>query len=344
MTLIAGATTWKGVCIGADTRATLKKSNPPSYKDDIMKIDITPGGFGIAVAGSCDVATHFRAIFIENISTNTYFDDSYEGAANVTEKIIKKTLQDLANIPKIAYKISKDTHFAGLVANIDVDVRLRLGNTECQQLIEVSRYARKKNSIWKKYSKVIRDCANNKIEYVEFEYPRPLLFSFESQIGSSLSPAILKIEQIPFGQLAAWGSGKTDNHDIEQIKTLGLMLIEVEPDSPDDSSIHLLRTHALSELNNLADPKFGFKTFGGGYLAGALVLKDEKTRMMEFRVSKGDYFKNKNGDLVCSVYERNRKLYVKTNEGKEWELKEFWNYDNQPNISLDIDQLENIYQ
>jgi hypothetical protein len=338
MTLIAGTPTWSGICIGSDTRATHKNTQPVSYTDDILKVDILPQGVGIAVAGNCSVATIFRDVLAKNLSENRETSTTYEGPSQIIVDIVKKSLIEITQIEEISRQPSNITKISGLISLIDIGVPMRLSNKECQKLIQIIKNKNPTTQLWVKYGEHIRQCALSGEGFVElYEYPHSVLVSFQNVIGSATQYGILDVHVVPMGTIEAWGSGVSGDHEEQELKTLEYILFGVEPGNVDAAAIHLLRTHGWSERVVPPDPLYKFRTFGGGYLAGAFIPMKDYPERVEFRVSKGEFYRDsQHTDLICSVYEQNGDLYVKTSEGKEWKLIKFWQYQNKPSIDMEV--------
>lgn len=337
MTLIAGAVVWNGVLMCSDTRATHKQpNNLYTYSDDILKIDILPAGLGIGVAGDCRTATVFREILIDKFKTNTTTSDTYDGPTQIIKSIIEESLRELAFTEEICKKNPNDTEICGLISSIDTGVNMRLNCNDCKRIVTIQSKNNFKNSVWDKYKDKFIECANGILEFVELmEYRRSILFSFRSKLASGTTGGLLDVEIVPFGKIAAWGSGKSSDHEEQQIITLSYALFGTGPENINDSAWHILRTHGWSEMVVPKDPVCGFRTFGGGYLAGTFIQMQDKPERVEFKVALGDlYRKPKSEDFVCKVFEKDGKLCVKTEENKKWLLTKFWEYQNQVNTSL----------
>jgi hypothetical protein len=240
------------------------------------------------------------------------------------------SLKELAFEKSITSRPAEDSYIAGLVCGLDrTDVPLILKPKECQRIIDIYYHNNFRDGyIWKKYGINIKECASGERKYLAIkEFNRPLLYSFESRLQSATKKGILSVDIIPFGEVVVWGSGVSSDHNEQQMNTLGYCLFGVDPKDIDDSAIHLLRTHGWSERVIPIDTDFGFRTFGGGYLSCALIEPEGSPGMVEFRISKGEYFRDpEHTDLVCKVYEREGKLCVES-MGKKIELKKFWEYD-----------------
>lgn len=337
MTLVAGTITWNGVLMCTDTRATHKHNDGTySYTDDILKIDMLPAGLGIGVAGDCRTATVFREILNNRFRENEEQSDSFDGPAQIIKSIIEDSLRDLANDSEISEKDPNETEISGLISSIDTGIRMRLSSENCKKIMEIQSKNNYQNSVWNKYKDVFKKCADGLVDVIELpEYHRSLLFSFRSRLAVGMGGGVLDVEIVPFGKIAVCGSGRSEDHEEQQINTLSYALFGTEADQIEDSALHILRTHGWSERVKTIDEKYGFRTFGGGYLAGAFFQSRENPERVVFGVSTRDIFRDKNHtNLVCSVYQTGNDLCVKTGDGEDLILTKFWEYKNKSESCL----------
>lgn len=177
-------------------------------------------------------------------------------------------------------------------------------------------------------------CAGGEIDSLEINgFKQNALISFENILGAKL-----EINEVPFGQIAAFGSGVSDDHKEEQYRTLAYLLLRTPEDDLHTAAFHLTRTHGWSEQVVPEDSRYGFKTFGGANLAMMLMPdpKDPNNRV-ELAVLTGKFHRQSDKKVVSDVYENDQgKLCVKGEDGIEYILKPFSQYDLQNLDSLQM--------
>ncbi len=338
MTLIAGCRTWNGICIATDTRVTHKPLQGKAYfKDDCQKCEIITGGPAIAVAGDCRTATLFKdalrknyiGVFKDFAKRIQKREKLNEDPVSVLKNVIRVSLIEISNLKEVMTKNPRDTAICGLIGIIDL-IPLRLSSQECLNIIQSLKYAPESNQVFIKNSIDIFRCANGEVDSIEINgFKQNALISFENMLGSTTTIAKLKICEVPFGQIAAFGSGVSDDHEDEQYRTLAYLLLQTPEDDLQVAAFHLTRTHGWSEQVVPKDSQYGFKTFGGANLA-MMLMPDPKDpeNHVELAVLKGKFHRKSDNKVISDVYENeNGLLCVKGEDGKEYVLKPFSQYD-----------------
>lgn len=342
MTLIAGCRTWNGVCLATDTRLTHKPLNRKAYyKDDCQKCETITGGPAIAVAGDCRTATLFKQSLTEK------YVQAYQGFVKIDQNgrrldedpitvlkgLIKESLIEVSNLDEVMKREPRETAICGLIGVIDF-IPLRLSSQECSNIIESLKYAPKANQAFFKNSIDIFRCASGEIDSIKIDgFKQNTLIAFENIIGVKL-----EINEVPFGQIAAFGSGVSDDHKEEQYKTLAYLLLQTPEDDLQTAAFHLTRTHGWSEQVVPEDSRYGFKTFGGANLA-MMLMPDPKdpNNHVELAVLTGKFHRQSDKKVVSDVYENDQgKLCVKGEDGIEYLLKPFSQYGIQDLDSLQL--------
>ncbi|MFZ5376460.1 MAG: hypothetical protein ACOZAN_02195 [Patescibacteria group bacterium] len=342
MTLIAGCRTWNGVCLATDTRVTYKPPNgKPFYKDDCQKCETITGGPAIAVAGDCRTATLFKQSltkkyiqtyqgFVKRIQNGEKLN---EDPITVLKDLIKESLIEVSNLDEIMKRDSGETAICGLIGVIDL-IPLKLNSQECSNIINSLKYTPEANQVFFKNSIDIFRCAGGEIDSIEIDgFKQNALISFENIVGVKL-----EINEVQFGQIAAFGSGVSDDHAEEQYKTLAYLLLQTHEDDLQTAAFHLTRTHGWSEQVIPEDERYGFKTFGGANLA-MMLMPDPKdpNNHVELAVLKGKFHRQSDKKVISDVYENGEgKLCVKGEDGIEYLLKPFSQYDIQGMDSLEL--------
>lgn len=342
MTLIAGCRTWNGVCLATDTRVTHKPpKGKPFYTDDCQKCEIITGGPAIAVAGDCRTAALFKQILTKK------YVQAYQGLVNriqngeklnedpiiVLKDLIKESLVEVSNLGEVMKRNSSDTVICGLVGVIDL-IPLRLNSQECSNIIESLKYTSQANQAFFKNSIDIFRCAGGEIDSIKIDgFKQNALISFENIVGIKL-----EVNEILFGQIAAFGSGVSDDHTEEQYKTLAYLLLQTHEDDLQTAAFHLTRTHGWSEQVVPKDERYGFKTFGGANLAMMLMPDpNDPDNHVELVVLKGKIHRQSDKKVVSDVFENDQgMLCVKGEDGIEYLLKPFSQYDIQGLDSLEL--------
>jgi len=337
MTLIAGCRTWSGVCIATDTRVTHKPiSGKPFYKDNCQKSEIITGGPALAVAGDCQTATLFKKTLTKNY-VNKFKEllkkreigiEVNEDPVELLINLARESLIEVSNLKEVTSRPAKDTAISGLIGLVDL-VPMKLNKEECSNIIKALKYAPKSNRLFLDNAIEIFKCANGDIDCVEIKgFKQNALVSFENVLGSRTTKATLDVKEVPFGQVAVFGSGVSDDHIEEQYKTLAYLLLQTHADDIQLAAFHLTRTHGWSEQVVGENKKYGFKTFGGSTLAMMLMPdpNDPESRV-ELAVLKGKFHRKPDGKIVSNIYKKDDgKLYVKGEDEKEYILIPFSEY------------------
>lgn len=350
MTLIAGCRTWNGVCLATDTRVTHKPIKGKAfYRDDCQKCETVTGGLALAVAGDCQTAALFKEILRKN------FVQAYKGFATriqngeklnedpvtVLKEVIRESLIEVSNLKAVYSRPAKDTAISGLIGTIDL-IPLKLSSQECLNIVSALKFAPTANKVFFKNSQAIFKCANGDMESIEISgFNQNALIAFENVLASSVTHAKLEVNEVPFGQVAVFGSGVSDDHEEEQYKTLAHLLLQTPENDLETAAFHLTRTHGWSDQVVGVDKKYGFKTFGGANLA-MMLMPDPKDPIngIELAVLKGKFHRKSDGKVVSDVYENDQgTLCVKGEDGKEYVLQPFSKYD-----TGELDSLQLILQ
>lgn len=332
MTLIAGCRTWNGVCFATDTRVTYKpKIGKPYYKDDCLKCETITGGLVIAVAGDCRTAALFKEILTNNhIKIYQEFAEIIKSGEKVNQdpilvlnNLIRESLIEVSNLDEVMKRSNEETAICGLIGVIDL-VPLSLNTKECLNLIKSLEYTSESNEVFMKNSIDIFRCANGDIDSIEIDgFRNNKLLSFENIVGVKLD-----VNEVPFGQVAAFGSGVSDDHEDEQYRTLAYLLIRTEENDLESAAFHLTRTQGWSEEVVPKDEKYGFKTFGGANLA-MMLMPDPRNvnERIQLTVLKGKFHRQVDKKVISDVYENDQgKLCVRGEDGIEYILKPFSKY------------------
>lgn len=332
MTLIAGCRTWSGVCIATDTRVTHRPATgKPFYTDDCQKCETITGGPAIAVAGDCRTATLFKQTltkkyvqtyqgFVKRIQNGEKLN---EDPTVVLKDLIKESLIEVSNLDEVMKRDSRETAICGLIGVIDL-IPLRLSSQECSNIIESLKYTKEANQAFLKNSINIYRCAGGEIDSIEInEFKQNALITFENILGAKL-----EINEVPFGKIAAYGSGVSDDHEEEQYKTLAYLLLQTPENDIQTAAFHLTRTQGWSDQVVPEDSRYGFKTFGGANLA-MMLMPDPKDPEghVELAVLTGKFHRQSDKKVVSDVYENAEgKLCVKGEDDKEYVLQPFSQY------------------
>lgn len=339
MTLIAGAVGWGGVYLVSDTRVTKESTDGSySYSDDILKCEITKGGLAIAVSGSVFVNKLLKED-LENRLTNWYKDalikkkNGYKFTQTPTEVLkehVEESLRDVFLTDEVFSMSSDDSRVSGLVAIID-NVPMRISTFECKLLKKIISNSVCVNPIINKYKNKIIECSEGIIDSVEIiEFSQGSLVFYESESQSGISPGKLEVNSVNFGEIKAFGSGVSNSHETDSIQTLRYMLCETLPNDYTSIAFHLTRTIGLSDSQVGVDPKFGFKTFGGGVVPSFLLSQGASYSDIgnsALIVLEGDIRWKSDGSLFSEVgHDNQNQTWVITAEGKKETLTKFSEY------------------
>ncbi len=350
MTLIAGCRTWGGVCFATDTRVTHKPLQAkPFYRDDCQKCETVTGGLALAVAGDCQTASLFKGVlkknfiqaykgFVERIQNGEKLS---ENPITVLKEVTRESLIEVSNLKAVYSRPARDTAISGLIGTMDL-IPLRLTSQECLDIVNAVKFAPNANRLFFKNSQAIYQCANGDVESIEISgLNQNALIAFENVLASSVTHAKLEVNEVPFGQVAVFGSGVSDDHKTEQYKTLAHLLLKTPEDDLQAAAFHLTRTHGWSDQVVEEDKKYGFKTFGGANLA-MMLMPDPKDPIngIQLAVLKGKFHRKSDGKVVSDVYENDQGiLCVKGEDEKEYVLQPFSKYD-----TVELDSLQLILQ
>lgn len=154
------------------------------------------------------------------------------------------------------------------------------------------------------------------------------LIAFNNVLFGTTTKAILDVHEVPFGQVAVYGSGVSDDHAVEQYKTLAYLLLKTPADDLETAAFHLTRTHGWSDQVVKADVRYGFKTFGGATLAMALIPdpKDPKGGV-DLILIKGEFNRKSDGKVISNIFKnKDGEICAKGEDGKTSILKPFSQY------------------
>lgn len=342
MTLIAGTIGWNGVYIATDTRVTKKPINggQATFSDDILKCEMLTGGITLAVAGSAFVSKLLKEC-IERKHIEWYQDALVKKAnghtftetpTEVLENIVRESIQEVFSSSAVIGMGNDDSAVSGLAALVDT-VPMELSQQECKKIVEIIDISSAKNSVVQKHESEIRRCAKGEIPRVVLsEFLQGCLVAYESRV-----PGVLNVEPVRIGEIRVYGSGTATNHTEEQKRTLGYMLCETEPQELRDVAFHLTRTHAISDRDIPVDPRFGFKTFGGGIVPTFLIEDPNNPGHVELTAVELDLKLKPDGRLFSSLFHDSAgHLHIINSDGSEFVLTKFSDYSSPHKLFLEI--------
>lgn len=339
MTLIAGAIGWGGVYLVSDTRVTKRSDKGSySYKDDILKCEITKGGLAMAVSGSVYVNTLLKND-LEKRLTNWYEDvlvkksNGYKFTQTPQEVLIQHiedSLRDVFTTDEVMAMPSEDSIIKGLIALID-NFPMRLNQVECKLLGNLIAIPNVKNETINKYRGDIEDCIKGKKSEVKIsEYKQGCLVYYESVAQSHNSMGKLEVSGVKFGEIKAFGSGVSPTHIADSQDTLKYMLCDTNPTDYSSIAFHLTRTIGLSDSQVPADPLIGFKTFGGGVIPAFLLsygADSSNIGIASLLVVEGDIRRKSDGSIFSEAgHDAKGNVWVTTSEGNKETLTKFSEY------------------
>lgn len=322
MTLIVGTPHWNGACFTSDTRETRTTiTGDVTYEDDALKFTLLAGGIGMAAAGNKGLNVIFRSIV-----TKILYEDAkktkYKSTDNPIAFFGSLTMKALKSTPKHPdakkYLIPNDkTRISGLIGGAVLWLPLRIWQDEAKNLIDIILEAPTLNSVYTKHHQEILKCAAGEIPHKDFlEFPYSFVLMYNLVLDKDGQPIIWSIVRVPFGKIAAFGSGSKFPLFKHIPRVLGWLLFNQEADDIELAAMQLSQIHGYAD--KYIGPKFGFsfKDFGGGIIPGIATSKGVGVVQGEIR-SKPDRA------LIADVYSQQGKLWVKTSKNVPYQLKEF---------------------
>ncbi|OQY67097.1 hypothetical protein B6D29_02285 [Microgenomates bacterium UTCPR1] len=323
MTLIIGTTHWKGICLSADTRATLSNG---TYQDNFQKIAHIQGGIGMAAAGDAISAIMFRETLQNNLNdlknSGKKFPDNK--ISQVIVDIIKKSLIDVKKHSYIKERPIYEVNTVGLIGINLPFAKLNINYEEANLLLESLANANKPlNSIYGKIIEKLAWCANSKYNhFVINEFHQSLLFTYKLKLFDDEDACIYELTRVPFGKIVALGSGSSFNYPSKSPRILSWVLFTQEAEDIEYAALHLTSLVEYAELEVPNNDKFGFKTFGGSILAAVIRTNNN---IGSTDVVLGDLGSKVENRIISRVYEKSGKLWIETRQGKNLPLLTFPN-------------------
>lgn len=332
MTLIVGTTHWKGVCLNADTRAT--RSNG-TYVDNAQKIAHVKGGIGMAAAGDCLSAIMVRDTLIKRLDKilgdGTKVKD--EDMIAFMRQTILETLQEVRDHHLVKSRPIYDIKSTGLIGISLPFLPLVVTHHEAKLLLEILVSGSRLNSIYSRHIEQIAWCANSKFNVIRIkEFPMSVLYTYTIKLYDDPGDCVYEVNPVPFGTLVAYGSGARFDYPAKAPRILSWVLFSPEAEDIDYATLHLAQTLFYANKEVPADLKYGFKTFGGGLIAG--VVRSHPNGYGSTDIVLGDMGSKELGKIILRTYEKNGKLWVETKEGKHVELIPFPEYPKSENLSF----------
>lgn len=332
MTMIVGTTHWKGICLNADTRVTKKGG---TYEDNAQKITHINGGIGMAAAGDCSSAIMVKETLINNLEkiklSGVKVKD--EDMVDFMQDTIKLTLKDVRNHQAVQRRPIYDVSSVGLIGCNFPFLPLTLDYYEANNLIEVLVNTSTLNTIYSRYIKKIAWCANSKFNLIRIdEFHQSILFKYKLKLFDDEEACIYDVERVPFGKIVALGSGAKFDYLSKSPRALSWVLFSPEAENIEDASLHLTSMLAYADNEIGEDPRYGFKTFGGGVIAG--VIRSHENGMGSTDIILGDLGSKADRKIVSRTYKKAGKLWVETKEGKNLELIPFPDCVNPKSLTL----------
>lgn len=334
MTLIVGTTHWKGICLNADTRAT--RSNG-TYVDNAQKIAHVKGGIGMAAAGDCQSAVMVRDTLIKRLDKilgdGTKVND--EDMISFMRQTILETLQEVKDHPLAGSKPIYDIKSKGLIGVSLPFLPLILTHDEAENLVGILLSGSKLNSIYSRHIEQIAACANNEFRTIRIEeFPLSVLYTYTIKLYDDPSDCVYEVNTVPFGKMVAYGSGANFDYPTKTPRILSWVLFSPEAEDIDYATLHLAQTLFYADKEIPVDARYGFKTFGGGLIAG--IIRSRPNGYSSTDIVLGDMGSKESGKIVLRTYEKSGKLWVETKEGKHLELVPFPEYTNGLNSSIEF--------
>ena len=323
MTLIVGTVHWKGICFTSDTRATRQTvTGDMTYEDDAQKVSIITGGFGIAASGNALVNSIFKAVLRSKIEEDMLTLKNTVASTDSHRQVfiysvIKNSLVEVSELPRIK-ALKEKAGIRGFIGGVDPRLPLTLGPEECKSVVEIFINSPQLNSIYKKYHEEILSCSNGTRTTVVFkELPFGFLYGYSLEIKKKR--LVLNLDRIPFGTLAAFGSGSEFAYESIAPRILGWVLMNQEPEDIHQAVSHLTQIHSYADKEVLATPGFDFKTFGGGIVPAVL---HDREGMASMEIPLAKYF-DKEHKLITEIFQKDGKLYIKTPKLEDHILRPF---------------------
>ena len=322
MTLIVGTLHWKGICLNADTRATNVQTG--KYTDDILKIAHVHGGIGMAASGNAHTAIAFRETLRKKLDANIKSGrrlKNNESRISHVLNIIQESLvetpshQELQNIP------IENIYSKGLIGVNMPQEKMVINSKEANNLMEILVNSSVLNSIYSRTIEKISWCANSKFNAVELsEFEKNVLLKYElDKINNTYT-----VQEVPFGEVVAFGSGSEFDYKKISPRIMSWVLFSPEGENIENASQHLTSMQAYADAEVDVNPKLGFKTFGGGIIAGAVRnIKQNGIDMGETGIVLGEYGLKKENRIVSKTYQKGKDLWIETYDGENMPLKPF---------------------
>ncbi len=332
MTLIVGTTHWKGICLNADTRAT--RSNG-TYIDNAQKIAHVKGGIGMAAAGDCLSAIIVQDTLIKRldkiIGDGTKVKDS--DMSSFMQHTILETLHEVKDHPLAQTRPIYEIKSKGMIGISLPFLPLVIRHDEAEKLLGILVNGSKLNSIYSRNIEQIAWCANSKFNMIRIkEFPMSVLYTYHIKLYDDPDDCLYEVNPVPFGTMVAYGSGSNFDYPKKAPRILSWVLFSPEAEDIDYATLHLAQTLFYAEKEVPADAKYGFKTFGGGLIAG--VVRTHPNGNGSTDIVLGDMGSKELGKIVLRTYEKNGKLWVETKEGKQMELVPFPEYSHAEDLSF----------
>ncbi len=322
MTLIVGALHWKGVCITCDTRETkIFPSGDKTYNDDALKFALVVGGIGMAAAGNKGVNIIFRSI-LADILKKDQEKTKYKVTQNPVEyfgSLVMKALRLVPKHPDIKKYCSKDenTRISGLVGGVIPWLSLHIWPDEAKRLIEIMINSKSLNSVYTRHHQEIVECANGQRPYKNFpEFPHSFLLAYRLVIDKNGKPIIRMIFRVPFGAIAAFGSGSKFPIIRYSPRILSWVLFVQKPKEIEYASMHLAQVHGYADLHIKDELGFHFKSFGGGIVPGCITEKG-------VGIVRGEILSKPDKKVISRIFKYKGQLCIETPKGDKLVLKEF---------------------